>query len=442
MNKRLSIKGRITLWYALLLIVICLCSLWILTASSQRTLLNHCSETLNSATVVLLDEMEVEHGYLEIDKDIDEVPNIYATLYEGDGTLLYGRMWVEAPFAEGEMRSVTSGSNSWYIRDTHISVPTHEDVWLRVHMSANELTGIREGITRSTLLFIPLLALVALAGGYFITSHAFKPVQHMNDVASAIAGGNDLSARIPLAGDSRDELHRLGETINAMLKRLERAFQREQQFTSDAAHELRTPLNAIITQGEYALSREETDEKDEAVAQMLATASDMNGLVNHLLMLSRLEAGQLERKDEVQLDKLLAQIAEDMQPLAEERGIALRTSLVSCTLTLNRAMITRAVINLVDNAIRYGKENGQIDIALESAGKGALITVRDDGPGLTPEEQQRVFTRFWRADGSRSTPGSGIGLALVSSIAHAHGGSVQVDSAPGEGCAFRIRLPG
>ena len=79
---------------------------------------------------------------------------------------------------------------------------------------------------------------------------------------------------------------------------------------------------------------------------------------------------------------------------------------------------------------------------LSQVAKGALITVRDDGPGLTPEEQQRVFTRFWRADGSRSTPGSGIGLALVSSIAHAHGGSVQVDSAPGEGCAFRIRLPG
>jgi len=441
MNKRLSIKGRITLWYALLLIVICLCSLWILTATSQRTQLNHCSETLNSATVVLLDEMEVEHGYLEIDKDIDEVPNIYATLYEGDGTLLYGRMWVEAPFAEGEMRSVTSGSNSWYIRDTHISVPTHEDVWLRVHMSANELTGIREGITRSTLLFIPLLALVALAGGYFITSHAFKPVQHMNDVASAIAGGNDLSARIPLAGDSRDELHRLGETINAMLKRLERAFQREQQFTSDAAHELRTPLNAIITQGEYALSREETDEKDEAVAQMLETASDMNGLVNHLLMLSRLEAGQLEKKDEVQLEELLLQIAEDMRPLAEERGMTLCTALAPCAITLNRAMLTRAVINLMDNAVRYGNEDGHIDLTLETAEKEVRITVRDDGPGLTPEEQQRVFTRFWRADKSRATPGSGVGLSLVSSIAHAHGGSVQVESTPGEGCAFTICLP-
>ena len=404
-------------------------------------MLTHCRETLASATVVLLDEMEVEHGYLEIDKDLDEVPNIYATLYEGDGTLIYGRIWVEAPFEEGTVRSVAKGSNSWYICDTHISVPTHEDVWLRVHMSANELSGLREDVTRSTLLLIPLLAIVALWGGYFITSRAFKPVKQMNDVASAIAGGSDLSARIPLTGDRRDELHRLGETINAMFKRLERSFQREQQFTSDAAHELRTPLNAIMTQGEYALSREGTDEKDEAVAQMLETASDMNGLVNQLLMLSRLEAGQLEKKDEVALGELLSQIAEDMQPLAEERGITLHTNLVPCTLTVNRAMINRAVINLVDNAIRYGKENGRIDLLLEAAGKGALITVRDDGPGLTPEEQQRVFTRFWRADKSRSTPGSGIGLALVSSIAHAHGGSVQVESASGEGCAFRIRLP-
>lgn len=441
MNKRLSIKGRITLWYALLLIAICLSSLWILTASSERAVLTHCEETLVSATVVLLDEMEVEHGYLEVDKDIDEIPNVYATLYNGDGSLLYGRIWAEAPFEEGTMRSVAYAGNSWYIRDTHISVPTHEDVWLRVHMSANELSGVREGAARSTLLLLPLLALVALLGGHFITTHAFRPVQRMNDVAADIAGGSDLSARIPLSGGSVDELHQLGDTINGMLQRLERSFQREQQFTSDAAHELRTPLNAIITQGEYALSREEMEQKDEAISQMLETAGEMNALVNHLLMLSRLETGQLLREDEVALEKLLAQIAEDMQPLAEERGMTMHTFLSPCTLTINRAMITRAVINLVDNAIRYGRENGRISIALETDKTEALITVRDDGPGLTPEQQQRVFTRFWRADSSRTTPGSGIGLSLVSSIAHAHGGSVQVESEAGKGCAFIIHLP-
>lgn len=441
MNKRLSIKVRITLWYALLLVVICLCSLWILTASSERSVRAHCQETLASASIVLLDELEVEHGYLEIDHDIDEIPNVYVTLYNGDGTLLYGRIWAEAPFVPGEMRSVTSAGNSWYIYDTHISVPAHEDVWLRVHMSANELAGIRASVTRGTLLLLPLLAAVALLGGFFITAHAFRPVQRMSDVAAAIAGGSDLSARIPLDGDGRDELHRLGQVINAMLQRLERAFRREQQFTSDAAHELRTPLNAMITQGEYALTRSSLPEKDEALQQLLRTAGDMNTLVNQLLMLSRLEAGQLEKDENVQLDALLAQIAEDMQPLAAERAIALTTALTPCALPISRAMVTRAVINLLDNAIRYGHAGGHIALTLAADGAGAHVTVRDDGPGLSPEEQRQAFTRFWRADASRATPGSGIGLALVDSIARAHGGSVQLCSAPGEGCAFTLHLP-
>lgn len=439
---KLSIKVKITLWYALFLLVICLASLWLLFAAAEHAVTLYCEETLISASVIIQDELEVEHGYLEIDDDIDDVPNVYASLFEDDGSLIYGRTWVDAPFEENAVRHLSGRENSWYVYDVRISVPEWENVWLRLHMSSNELTGMRQAAWQYGRWLLPLLALLALAGGHRITARAFRPVKRMSDVASSIVNAQDLSARITHDAETDgDELHRLGHTINGMLERLEHAFQREQQFTSDAAHELRTPLNAIITQGEYALTRTETDEKDAALEKILQRASDMNGMVHQLLMLARLESGQMERDDVCDLSKLLQSIAEDMQPLAEERGMQLQPELTPCTLAVNRPMLTRAVVNLVDNAVRYGREGGRIDLRLEKENGEALLSVTNEGEGLSAAEIEKVFTRFWRADASRATPGSGVGLALVRSIARAHGGSVQAESEPGAWTRFTIRLP-
>ena len=443
MNARtLSIKSRITLWYALLLLTICLAALWLLMSAANRSVFRYCEDTLKNASIIIQDELEIEHGYLEIDEDIDDVPNVYAGLFDEAGSLIYGRRWVEAPFVEHEVRPVLDASNSWYVYDVRISVPEFDVAWLRLAMSANELSGVRQAMWHYGLLLLPLLAGLALLGGYLITARAFLPVQRISDVTSSIVNAQDLSARIAVdAHTDGDELHHLGHTINGMLSRLEHAFQREQQFTSDAAHELRTPLNAIITQGEYALSRAQADEKDEAVAQMLNTAGEMNAMVRQLLTLARLEAGQMEKNDVCDLSEMLANIAEDLEPMAAERGMRIASSLIPCTLLVNRAMLSRAVINLLDNAIRYGNPNGEIHLVMAQVSDDVRISVTNDGPGLTPEEMEQVFTRFWRSDASRATSGSGVGLSLVKSIAKAHGGSVSVNSIPGQSVCFTISLP-
>lgn len=440
--KKMSVKSKITLWYTLLILVICLFALWLLLSAAHRSVRQYCEDTLVNAAIILQDELEIEHGYLEIDDDIDDVPNVYASLFKGDGTLIYGRYWLDAPFVEGSVHTANDGRHTWYLYDVPISVPGWEGTWLRLHMSADELSSLRQAALHLGFWFLPLFAAIALGGGHWVTTRVFRPVQRMNDLASSIANGNDLSARLELDPEiSGDELHHLGSTINGMLSRLEAAFKREQRFTSDAAHELRTPLNRMITQGEYALSRTQADEKDEAIAQMLKTARDMSHTAQQLLMMARLEAGQLERSDRCQMDILLAEIAEDMQPIAEERGMTIATQLASCEMILNRAMLTRAVVNLLDNAVRYGRENGRIELVSVLEADELCITVRDDGPGLTQEELPHVFTRFWRADSSRSASGTGIGLSLASSIAKAHGGSICAASAAGEGAAFTIRLP-
>jgi len=322
---KLSIKMRITLWYAALLMLICAAIIWALAAASQRAALAYYEETLTSASLILLDEMEVEHGLLEIDDDIDDVPNVYASLFDEAGNLIYGRKWVTLPFEESSVRIVHEKGHSWYVYDTHVAVPGYDSMWLRMHMSSDVSDSVRASVVHEGFLVLAALAALALMGGYLITARAFAPVQQMNAVARTIARGEDLSARIPLGESGKgDELYALGRTINDMFARLERAFRREMQFTADAAHELRTPLNRIVTQGEYALSRETGEEKDEAVARMIDTAHGMSALVSQLLLLARMDAGQMQREDVCDLKQMADEIAQDMLPLMEERGMSLR----------------------------------------------------------------------------------------------------------------------
>lgn len=438
----LSIKARITLWYAMLLIAICAAAVVILVSISEYAVDAYSRDTLKSAAVVLMDEMEVEHGFLEIDSDLEDVPNVYASLFHEDGSLIYGRRRVNLPFAHDEVRRTQWANHSWYVYDELLDIPDMSGVWLRLYMSADVSAGVYDAITHYGAWLLPLLSLGALAGGYLITARAFRPVKEMTRLASSIAGGGDLSGRV--AADERradDELHALAATLNAMLARLQQAFEHERQFTSDAAHELRTPLNAMRIQGEYALSRTEIEEKDEAIARMLEKNEEMRALVSHLLMIARMDAGQLPLEDECDLAQMMEQVAEDLQPVAAERNIRLETALAPCCVRGNRAMLMRAVINLTDNAIRYGRENGCVRIALRAVEDGVEISVEDDGCGISQENLAHVFDRFWRADSARASVGTGIGLSLVRAAARAHGGDIQAVSEEGRGSCFTLRLP-
>lgn len=443
MKKRMSIKARITLWYAALIVFICGAALFSLFAIAGYAQDQHCRETLENATVIIMDEMEIEHGLMEIDADIDEVPGVYAALFDMQGELIYGRSRAELPFEEGTIRRAQDGEHSYMVRDTLLRVADLEPVWLRVYMAAGLPQNMAGAVARYGFVLLPLLSAVALWGGYQITAQAFRPVGEMSRMASSIADGGDLSVRIAASEerDSRDELRALAGTLDDMLERLEDAFERERQFTSDVAHELRTPLNSMQMQGEYALSCEDMQEKDEAVERMLEKNEEMRALVSQLLMIARLDAGQMPMDEEIALAPMIVEIAEDLVPVAQEKEIAFDTVLEEAVLCGNRAMLARAVINLADNAIRYGREGGSVCISLARTENEAIISVADDGCGMDDDALSHVFDRFWRADSARSTAGTGIGLAIARSAVRAHGGDISVVSKPGEGSCFTIRLP-
>lgn len=443
MNKRMTVKARITLWYAALIVMICVLAMLLLFGASRHAQRVYCGETLQSAAVIILDEMEIEHGIIEIDSDIDEVPNVYAALFDPQGNLIYGRRRVEAAFEEGTVRNVQQDDHSWMILDTLITVEDHEPVWLRLHTSADLSMGVAQSVMRLGVWMLPLLSVLALCGGYLLTHRALLPVRRMTQAAKAIAQGKDLSQRETLAcySEGGDELHALAHTLEDMLAQLEAAFEHERRFTGDAAHELRTPLNSMRTQGEYALSRKSLEEKDEAIAQMLEKNEEMRLLVDQLLLMARMESGQTHMEDHVDLAALMQDVAQEMEIVAQERNIRMETSLQTLSVRGNRAMLTRAVINLVDNAIRYGCDGGFVRMELTREGNEAIIRVTDDGEGLSEDALKHVFDRFWRGDSARATQGTGIGLAIVAAAARAHGGEAQAQSAPGKGSCFIIRLP-
>ena len=441
--KKLSIKTRLTLWYAVLIVLMCAFALYVLFNLSQRAYLEYAERTLRSSTVIILDEMETEHGVLEIDSDIEEVPNVYAALFDLDGMLVYGRKRLDLPFEEGSIREVQQAGHSWIILDTFVDVPGYAPLWLRLHMSSDITSGIEQLIVRDVTWILPLLGILALLGGHLLSHRALLPVRDMTRTAASIADGSELADRHALSRyeSGGDELHALAHTLDDMLSRLEISFERERRFTSDAAHELRTPLNALRVQGEYALSCSDDEEKDEAIVRMLDKSEEMRQLIDHLLTIARLDAGQVPLEDDIELHELLATMIEDMEPVAEEKEIRIHSELETASVRGNRALLTRAAVNLIDNAIRYGREGGDIWVSLTYEDGDAVIRVRDNGKGIQKESLPHVFERFWRDDQARTTPGTGIGLALVLSAAKAHGGSAGVESQPGEGSCFQITIP-
>ena len=174
---------------------------------------------------------------------------------------------------------------------------------------------------------------------------------------------------------------------------------------------------------------------------MLEKNESMRLTVDQLLLIARMDAGQISMEEDIDLRQMLEEIAQDMEPVAQERGIMMDTQLCPLFMRGSGQVLARAVINLVDNAIRYGRENGRVSLKLAQEGEEVVISVQDDGEGIAPQALERVFERLWRGDSARTTQGTGIGLAIVKSAARMHGGSAQASSELGAGSIFTIRLP-
>jgi signal transduction histidine kinase len=312
---------------------------------------------------------------------------------------------------------------------------------LLVGRDIRDAAAFRERIL-STLAWSALISLaLGIAGGLLMTRQMLRRVEAVATTTRQIIHG-DLAQRIPLTG-SGDEFDQLGANLNAMLDQIERLMLGMRQVTDNIAHDLRTPLSRLRSRLEVTLLQKPDSERyAEALRETISEADRLLGTFNALLSIAEAEAGsRREPASAVDLAEIARAVAELYEPVADEKGLALEVS-APPELAVNgdRHLLSQAIANLLDNALKY-TPSGKVVLAVRAEGPRARVEVVDSGPGIPMEQREAVFDRFVRLEGSRSTPGNGLGLSLVRAVARLHGGAAWLeDNAPGLKAVFTLPL--
>ena len=291
---------------------------------------------------------------------------------------------------------------------------------------------------------LPVALLLVGGTGYVFARRVLRPLDQMATKAEKITA-DQLGERLPISNPN-DELGHLGRVFNETLGRLESSFEQLRRFTADASHELRTPLTAIRSVGEVSLQRNgDAAYYRDTVGSMLEEANRLTQLVDSLLVMSRADAGRIPLQfTEFALLDLAQESGTVMEVLAEEKKQTMSVHGDSHVIIRgDRVILRQALINLLDNAVKYSPEQGLVEVQVGALDTEAFVDVCDTGPGIPAEHRSKVFDRFYRVDKSRSRVdgGAGLGLSISQWAVQAHGGRIEVDCDRGPGCTFRILLP-
>ena len=446
-----SVRVRLTLWYlAAMVVVLAMYAAVVFVFVSRNA-----SETLNSrlrgdfqwASAMV---EQTPEGGITWYEDINEDESFWLQVWSPDGELLYQN--------SGAIRSALAGSRDLALRGRgEIAVLDHPVAPVRVltqrgtiggtaviiQVGRSELT-MQEGLAQIGLILalgLPLAVAVAGLGGYTLARRALLPIERMTERAQTITAER-LHDRLPVENPD-DEMGRLATVFNETLGRLEASFDQMRRFTSDVSHQLRTPLTSIRSVGEVGLR----DHRDELayrgiIGSMLEEADRLASLVDRLLTLSRAETRQARlTPEDLDAGELAADVAGHLDVLAEEQSQAIGVERVGTPHAFaDRFVVRQALINLVDNAIKFTPVGGRIRIRVAEASDHVLIDVIDSGKGVDPSARDHIFDRFYRAADSGTT-GAGLGLSIAKGAVEAAGGRLTlVASGPG-GSTFRIMLP-
>ncbi len=339
--------------------------------------------------------------------------------------------------AESGSTTLTGGEDPYVIA-------TSDATWQGQNFEAVVAVSL-EDAEESTGALIPLLVmgiplLLIVVGGvvWLVVGRALRPIERMRAEVATISDQR-LEQRVPLPG-SRDEVQRLGVTMNEMLQRLQESRDRQRRFVSDASHELRSPITVLRQTGEVAGAHPEAIPPGELVEVMTSESLRLQRLVDQLLLLTRTDERGRQSTEEVDLDDVV--FAEAARIRAALPNLRVDTSGVSAARVRgDYSALSQVLRNLTDNAMRHARH--EIRFTVAATGTSVTCTVSDDGVGVPAESRERVFERFVRLDEARARDdgGSGLGLAIVAEIAESHGGRARVVEASGGGAQFEVELP-
>ncbi len=350
---------------------------------------------------------------------------------------------------------INTGNNSFRVHA--VPLESGADKYrLFVLYSLKDQTDFLERLRSIFFVAVPLALLLSGLGGYFLAGKSLAPVVDMSRRAATISATN-LHARLPVKNE-KDELGNLARIFNALLERLEGAFEQlenasEQQrrFMADASHELRTPLAIVRGESEVTLAKENRTaaEYRESLAVVHDESKRLTRIVEDLFTLARADAGQFRANfAEIYLDEILSDCVRAVRVLAEKRNVSLNLFInQEMPMRGDEQLLRRLFINLLDNAIKYNRAGGAVSIAAEKTSENYRVTVGDTGAGISKDEQTKIFERFYRADKARSrnetsaTGGAGLGLAIAQWIASLHDGKIELVSSNETGSVFGVAFP-
>jgi signal transduction histidine kinase len=447
--KKLPIKAKLVVLSTLLMTLVVSVALIVLLSAGERIVVSATQEDLITTVTESRTDIEYEHGALDFDDDLKYYENgVSLSVYNEAKQLLYGRQPAgltpaELPLAHAEMRLAGENPQSYYVYDMEYQQEGYGALWIRGVLPATGTNTAFATLMRLAVVILPLLIIIGALGSYFVANNALKPVRQMAQTAESITAGGDLSKRINL-GKGTDEIYSLAATFDLMLERLQDAFCKEQQFTSDASHELRTPVSVIIAQCEYALASTNSQEEFRtAVESILEQARQISELIAHLLSFARADTKDATiAKETLNLSELARGAAEQAAEIADPLGISIKTDIENdLAVSGDETLLIRMMWNLLENSVKYVRQGGTTIFTLRAKDNLIVGEVKDDGVGIAPEHLEKIWERFYRVDKSRSGGGFGLGLPMVKHIAEAHGGAVSVRSDLRAGSVFSFKLP-
>ncbi len=300
----------------------------------------------------------------------------------------------------------------------------------------------QDRLTYLVFLELPALLIVAAIAGYILMRRALAPVTSMIRAAEDYSF-HDAHKRIPVGGED-PHFEALAIALNRMLSRLESAYTHVSRFSIDAAHEFRTPITIMRGELELVMAQSRlTPDVTRALSNSLEEITRLSAMIDGLLTVSRMESlANTAVYRPLDLAALARETLDQLSLLAEEKALSLRADAADAVFVAgDRDRLKQVLVNLIDNAIKYTPDDGEVAVTVGATADHAFVEVRDSGIGIEVTDQDRVFDRFFRVSTDRGERGSGLGLAIVKSICQAHGGEVSVHSTPGEGTCFRVELP-
>ena len=462
-----SLRFRMTMWYVGLLAVALLLFGATVYFRLERHLVGQLKESLVEQARTIAEELLVfvntrgeQYVITEINESYDpEVNGRFIRVTRQDGHVLYRSgsprdvsfdvSQIPPPTAEalehGYPPGVIGNDNHQVLLQGLTSVVPKGERFLIETGSSDQPIARELRTVRLALAFgIPVFVLLAVFGGLILVRNLLDPIRAITEQAERISSEN-ISERLPVV-HTGDEVERLSLSLNRMIERLEEAIEHISRFSADVSHELRTPLTILRGELEGLISqRPGNAESMEMIGNALEEIDRLSHIVDQLLVISRLDAGQagIERVP-MDLGELATSTAEQMNLMAEERGISIRFAVSKGVCVKGDPLrMKQILVNLLDNAIKYTQEGGWVEVRVRAQQDTAVLTVSDNGIGIAPESLPHIFERFYRADKARtrSTGGAGLGLSIVKSIAAAHEGRISVRSREGEGTSVRVEVP-